>query len=64
MAKLNVDIWAEGEVIKAFKFSDGYKYTGADAAQKLNDHFTRKARFMPLGKMKIHPWKPIAAHLN
>ena len=64
MAKLNVDIWAEGEVIKAFKFSDGYKYTGADAAQKLNDHFLAKVQVMPLGEMRIHPWKPIEPHLN
>ena len=61
MEKLNVEVWADGDEIKAFKFSDGYAYSGHDAAIKMNKHFKSKPN--AVGKMRIHDWKPIGIKL-
>ena len=64
MKKLNVDVWADGDNVKEFKFSDGYQYTGADANKKMLDYFKEKSASMQIGAMRIHDWEPIAINLN
>ena len=50
---LNVKVWAKGDVIRSFVFSDGCTCTGDDAHAKFDAHLAEVKNKVKVGKMKI-----------